>query len=121
MPTMAWDKGYECSECEKTLTLDEDFSNRTWLCTKCSNPIHIHVADDKNNSYTLRRLPAKSLEVGDMVLLGAKLDKNYPVLSSQSAGKGQWRLALKEYRAITVDADNHYSIIIGGWSGKPSY
>ncbi|WP_460063672.1 hypothetical protein [Pseudomonas sp. S2_H08] len=121
MVTQAWDKGYECPQCEKNLTLDEDFSNRTWLCAKCSNPIHIHVADDKGNAYTLMRKPAKLLQVRDLVVLGAKLDKDYPVLSSQSANKGQWRLALKEYRAITVDADQHYSVIIGGWSGTPSY
>lgn len=115
MITLAFDKHYECPDCEKDLKLHEELSSKTWLCPDCSTPVHVRVADEKGNSYTLERKPAKSLQVGDLVILEPRLDRDYQVLSSTSAGKGKWRLALKQYRAITVDANDHYSIIVGGW------
>ena len=115
MITLAFDKHYECPVCEKELKLHRGLCSKTWLCPDCSTPVYIRVDDEKGNRYTLERKPAKSLLVDDQVLLEPRLDRHYLVYSSTSVAKGKWRLALKEYRVITVGANDHYSIIVGGW------
>lgn len=121
MLTIVWDKEYECKKCEKSLILEKDFSIKDWKCMSCNHPIDIHASDNKHNSYTLIRIPAKHIEIGDFLILGPNLDKNYQVISRIPDKKSTLKIALKGFGVVTTNMEKYFSLITGGWTGTSNH
>lgn len=111
------DRSYSCSTCNtRNLDLEEDVDQEDWCCRECGESIDIKMVDDGGYTYSVKRLPAHTLQRGDSVLVETD-DGHQRAYHSRSvfdacrsvSKPGQWELAIENVGRRKVDPDRYYN------------
>ena len=114
--SVAYDLDYTCTTCDRDhLTRAEDFSECTWTCHTCGDPVHVHLADDGGvRRYRVERVMTRELVEGDRILLDGALASGplYIYQSAPAENPRQWFLVLKGDRGRTFAPDQYQNRIL---------
>jgi DNA-directed RNA polymerase subunit RPC12/RpoP len=105
-------RGFEkflCAKCDKEYLFPE--INRKWKCSQCNSIIKIkaEIGDYTHTCYVLK---ASEIDVDMLVTLDN--ENSHLVLAVNKEGSS-YRIALKEFKVITLQENDFVVTIDGGW------
>ena len=109
-----WDtERYECHQCDKCF--DSEEIEDTWKCPVCKSLIHIYAEDKASNTKAvLLRMPAKEVEVGNLVILPGGRETTYQILGINPRG-AKLGFGLKGYGELMFSPEAPVTCRTGAW------
>ncbi|WP_055137521.1 hypothetical protein [Pseudomonas corrugata] len=93
-----------------------DLDRHTWTCRTCRQSVFIDMDDQKGQAYTVERVPAREIQVGDVIVYRthAGLEANRVTGSNPYQGKtGGWYLAVANHGKAIVPPEQSISRLPG--------
>ena len=111
--TTGYDTQYRCFHCSRKYS-ENDLID--WKCPKCNRYIQIAAPDLLENGHVLIRKKAADLQIGESIYLTGQ--KDYEILNISKNKDKKLRIALKDYGDLTVDKNDFFNVIDGGYFEK---
>ncbi len=108
-PMIQRDEIYHCVECDKKFTYIEVYND--WKCPICGDYLNIRISI-KEREHSCQRVNPNDLSVGEIVTL--ENEYIHKILDITKRGNN-FKIALKELRAIEFTPDSIITRIEGGW------
>lgn len=101
---------YHCPKCETYYQFKDVHLN--WKCPVCNHILNIKVSVD-NYLHNCQRVTPEELKIEELVTLE---NEHIHEILNISKNQNEFRVALKEYRVITLKSNDYVTRIDGTWS-----